>query len=163
MWRLADAINHEVSTVGHIDKLYYRTGDLPTSRRMGRGIWLDIGENIHLHYRDLRIEFSLREFLEFAEHMKKLAELLADWLGDNPDWKEDPEPEKFDNKWVVWLPGYKPQDEILGPKSEYWPNRLSIEKQVKKDLYHIHYRDFRLEVSKETLRHFVEGFRHVIL
>jgi hypothetical protein len=148
--------------MGHIDKLYYRTHDLPPSRKMGKQIWLDIGENIHLHYRDLRIEFSLEEFLEFAGHIRKMAELFDQWRRENPDWKEDPEPEKFDNKWVIWLPGYKPQDEHLKPRSDYYPKRLSIEKQATKDLYHIHYRDFRLEMSEETLRRFVEGFRRVL-
>jgi hypothetical protein len=149
--------------LGHIDNLYYRTNELPPSRKMGRQFYLDICENIHLHYRDLRIEFSLREFLEFIEHMKRMAELFEQWRSEHPDWEEHPEPEKFENKWVFWLPGYEPKDDNVGPRSDYWPRRLSIEKQEAKDLYHIHYRDFRLEMSEEELRHFIEGFRRINL
>ena len=73
--------------------LFFRDDKLPP-RIMGEAFWIDICENIHLHYRDLRLEFSLSEYIEFMDHLTKMYRLFDRWREENPDWKEDEMPFK---------------------------------------------------------------------
>ena len=61
--------------MGVIKKLLFKGESLAKVRH--KNLFLDMEENIHIHYRDLRIEFSRLEFEEFckifiAEIVKKL-------------------------------------------------------------------------------------------
>ena len=51
--------------MGVITRLYHRSEGLTDNRY--NVFFMDMGENIHIHYHDIRIELSSDEFLEFAE------------------------------------------------------------------------------------------------
>lgn len=40
----------------------------------------NIGESIHLHWRNIRFEMSVRDYLSFAKHMKAADEELEKWV-----------------------------------------------------------------------------------
>jgi len=54
-----------ISSMGVIKKVLHRDNNAISKPRHSR-IFLDMEENIHIHYRDLRIELSLPEFEEFV-------------------------------------------------------------------------------------------------
>ncbi len=39
----------------------------------------NIGESVHIHYRNLRIEFTIDEFLKFENHITHALEELEKW------------------------------------------------------------------------------------
>jgi len=121
-------------------------------------LFLDICENVHLHYRDLRLEFTLEEFFDWSSKIAEIRTLLLKWRDEHPDWKESNNPEAFDNQYVIWMPGFGCEDVML-KESKYWPNRVSIEKVGA--IYHIHYRDIRIELSKQAFVEFINGCKHV--
>jgi|GEM_PF-4403317 len=143
--------------MGDIDLLYHRSFDL-SGPLMAGDYWVDIGENIHLHLRDLRIEFTRGEFLEFLSHTAELKQLFEEWSSANPGWKEAQDPEAFNNKFVVWLGGYKPGSHKL-KKAEafYWPRRLSLERN-RNGTYHFHYRNLRVELTKADFQRLCKAF-----
>ena len=104
--------------MGRIKQLFFRENTLD-QRLMSQGLWVDICENIHLHFRDLRIEFAEAEFLQFLSHIEKIKELFITWRKENPDWQEAESPEHFDNRFVKWLKGYEPSKKNVEPKSIY--------------------------------------------
>lgn len=53
-------------------------GDVDDSPDFSSGFVVDdnIGEAVHIHYRNLRVEFSVEDFLQFAEECEDAAEVL---------------------------------------------------------------------------------------
>ena len=143
--------------MGQIDFLFFRGNDLPEPLMAGN-IWIDICENIHLHFRDLRIEFSLEEFKEFLLHIAELDQAFTDWHNANPNWTESDDPENFNNRHVIWLGKYTPASNMLAKREAlYWPRRLSLE-SIASGIYHIHYRNFRIELTKECFDYIIQSF-----
>lgn len=100
------------------------------------GIWVDLCENIHLHYRNLRLEFSEKEWAQFihAVHMLGQAELHT---AHQHNYREG------DPNFLVQCHYNQP----LSGDSTYFPNRLTVEEQFD-GTYHVHYRDLRLHLSR---------------
>lgn len=92
-----------------------------------RGV-VEVCENIHLHWRNFRLEFSKDEFRLFLLLMQTIDPQDI----DNADFKE----ENF--KELVRT------DEI--PEESEWDDRFVLEKQVEGH-YHLHYRQLRIEVD----------------
>lgn len=53
-----------------------RIARAPVRHRRSLRIEDNVGESIHLHYRNLRLEFSIRDFLSLADEMARAADLL---------------------------------------------------------------------------------------
>jgi hypothetical protein len=89
----------------------------------------ELCENIHIHYRNLRLEFTKEEFL----HIIRLLQGI--------DIKDV---ENF--KYSDWA--YKELIKDFGlPDETFYNDRLQIEQQVEGH-YHVHYRNLRLELNK---------------
>ena len=98
---------------------------IPTPQCNNR-ITLELCENIHLHYRNIRIEFTKDEFLHILELLQNVDKQLIKDFQYN------------DYAFVELIKDFGLPDET------YYNNRLQIEQQIEGH-YHIHYRNIRLE------------------
>jgi len=92
----------------------------------GHRLTIEDCEDIHLHYRNRRLEFSDKEFLEFADCVTKAAkELRGKRKGTS-------------NKGIV-LSTTK-----VDPICKFYPTKFTVEAN-KCGAYHLHYRDLRVD------------------
>ena len=87
---------------------------------------VELCENVHIHYRNLRLEFPKEEFLKILRVMKSL------------DEEEIENFEYGDNRLKSLFEG-----NIL-PRETEFNDRLVLEEQVAGH-YHLHYRNLRIE------------------
>ncbi len=149
--------------MGKIKKILYKK-DLPGRELHNSRMFVDLSENIHIHFRELRLMFGVEEFFEFASILQEGARDIKRYLKKNPGYKEQ---EVFNG--ILIGGGAKRQLVPLqmSPKphtSKYYPNLLQIELQDEStiDAIHIHYRDFRLAMNILTFREFVEGMKEAL-
>ena len=138
--------------------------ELPPREPHNSRMFTDLSENIHIHFREIRLMFGVEEFFEFFEILKEGARDIKRYLRRNPDYKEQV---VFDG--ILVGGGAKRQVIPLekSPKpheSKYFPNRLQIELQEEKviDAIHIHYRDYRFAMNIETFREFATGMKQAL-
>lgn len=138
--------------------------ELPERELHNSRLFVDLSENVHIHFREIRLMFGVEEFFEFTDVIRESAKEVKKYLKKHPDYKEQ---EVFDGLLVAG--GIKRQTTPLqkSPKpheSKYFPNRLQIELQEEKviDSVHIHYRDYRLVMNFETFREFTNGMREAL-
>lgn len=91
-------------------------------------ITVELCENIHLHYRNLRLEFTKEEFLPIVKLVKSLDEKKIEEFEYGPD--------KF--KALIY------QNTL--PDNTEFNDRLQIEEQ-EEGHFHVHYRNLRIEVN----------------
>ncbi len=138
--------------MGIIIRLYHRSEGLSNNRF--NTFFMDMGENIHVHYRDLRIEFSVEEFLEFADlcetYIPQVRKEIAAGFRDgvNPNTNQSDTIKTFFNK--------KP----LGRNIVYNPTRISLEENT--DGFHIHLRNYKLLLDRESFLNFARAARDVL-
>jgi hypothetical protein len=132
---------------------------LPDRELHNSRMFVDLSENVHIHFRELRLMFGVEEFLEFSEILKKGARDIKKYLIRHRDYKEQ---KVFDGIMV----GEGRQRQLMplknSPKpheSKYFPNRLQVELQEEEviDAVHLHYRDYRLVMNIETFKSFARG------
>lgn len=138
--------------------------ELPERELHNSRLFVDLSENIHIHFRDIRMMFGVEEFFEFLGVINEGARDIKKYLRRNPDYKEQ---EVFDG--ILVGGGAKRQIIPLqkSPKpheSKYFPNRLQIELQEEKviDSIHIHYRDYRLVMNIKCFRELVGGMKDAL-
>lgn len=108
-------------------------------------MFLDMGENIHIHYRDLRIEMSVEEFLEFHETFNRystgvLKEIDSGYHdGVLPNTNESTTIKTFWDKGKLKSP------------SKYDNNLIAIEETT--DGYHIHLRNYKILLDRNSFNH----------
>lgn len=109
-------------------------------------IWTDLCENVHLHYRNVRLDFSEKEFAVFRaaiNHLGMAVEHIAE-----------------ENKYEEGDPNFLIQQifkEPLNTDSDYYPDRALIELQRDRTV-HFHYRDLRLHFSEKEFIDLSEMF-----
>ncbi|GAG20449.1 unnamed protein product, partial [marine sediment metagenome] len=62
--------------------------DLPNRERHNSRLFSDLCENVHIHYREYRIIFSLSEYFEFIDIIKKGEQDVRNYLSNNPSYGE---------------------------------------------------------------------------
>jgi hypothetical protein len=132
---------------------------LPERDAHSSRLFADLGENIHIHFRDLRTVFSVPEFFEFVDIVSRSAGDLKRFLRWHPQYREQ---EVFDAVTIGLGPEQQTRPLRQSPephKSTYFDDRLQIELQAENviDEVHVHYRDYRLVMSRETFREFAKG------
>lgn len=150
----------EKLTMGSIKKVLnqrkLRGRDLHNSR-----LFVDLSENVHIHFRELRLVFGVEEFFEFVEIATQSAKDVRRYLKQHPEYTEG---KIFDGLLIA---GGKKRQTIplrASPKphqSKYFNDRLQIELQDESviDPIHIHFRDYRLVMSLETFGDLALGMR----
>lgn len=125
--------------------------ELPRRWPWNSMILVDLCENIHIHYREVRFEFTMPEFREYTDWIAHTREEVEKYLADNPEWEEDAYGD------TVWKVGGGPHLLTESPepnKSAYYPNRLLVQLETPKDHeIHVHYRNMRLDLSRQELRY----------
>lgn len=130
--------------------------ELPERLPAAGRVMVDLCENVHIHHRDLRQEFTRAEFFEHVDALNRYAAKLRTYLAANPEYRED---------------AYRDTVLVCGPDvirasprpnaSAYFPRRLRIELERPHSMgeVHVHWRDFRLHLTLEELRLAVSAFR----
>ncbi len=138
--------------MGIIVRLYHRSEGLTKNRF--NTFFMDMGENIHVHYRDLRIEFNVDEFQEFAELCETYIPLVRKEIaagfrdGVNPNTNQSDTIKTFFNK--------KPLKQTI----VYNPTRISLEENT--DGFHVHLRNYKILLDKESFLSFARAAREVL-
>jgi hypothetical protein len=138
--------------------------ELPGRELHNSRLFVDLSENVHIHFREIRLMFGVEEFFEFTGVITQSAKEVKKYLKKHPGYKEQ---EVFDGLLVAG--GEKRQVTPLQKspqphESKYFPNRLQIELQEEKviDAIHIHFRDYRLVMNIGTFREFVHGMKEAL-
>lgn len=98
---------------------------------------VDLAENVHLHFRDIRLEFSVAEWEVFGA---LVAEATAGIKAEvDKGYKEGAHKQR--GKWTA---------PTLKADSAYFPDRLQLEENANGS-YHLHWNEFRLEMRPQTL------------
>jgi hypothetical protein len=120
--------------MGHIKN--FLSGEIIEHRSITPNmIWTDLCENVHLHYRNLRLEFSELEFASFRAAINMLGRAV-ELVSVEKDYSEG------DPNFLVQQMFNTP----LSSDSDYYSNRVTLELQ-KDNTVHFHYRDLRLHWS----------------
>lgn len=116
-------------------------------------LFVDLSESVHIHYREHRLVFGVREFRHFAAVVAEAAaalerEVEAGYrsLSDADCRASVQVPTKIiGGSQVDPVPGRDPEC------SKYFDDRLVIEQQTPavKDRFHVHYRDLRLVFNND--------------
>ncbi|OFX13891.1 MAG: hypothetical protein A2516_06800 [Alphaproteobacteria bacterium RIFOXYD12_FULL_60_8] len=117
-----------------------------------RNMFLDMEENIHIHYRDLRIELSRKEFEDIVRTFSlQSAELMAAIQSRN--YQDGILPNANHDELRIWTESRLENDVV------YHPQRLSLEECS--DGYHIHFRNYKFLLSREDFAVVVQAFREI--
>ncbi len=115
-----------------------------------RNLFVDMEENIHIHYRDLRIELSRKEFEEFTRTFKTQSSELLEIITER-DYQDGVLPNTNQKSVTIWT------DSLLPTPVTYHPQRISIEECS--DGYHLHLRNYKLLLDRQDFTALMEAFR----
>jgi len=141
--------------MGKIHKIL-ATCKLPKRDEHNSRMFVDMNENVHFHYREHRMIFSVEEFRQFSnaiiEAWPEMEKQVLNGYKESEDLKDTP---------ANIIGGSQTEFmDLPNPKeSAYFDDRLQIEKQVDGygDVIHFHYRDHRIVMRKyETWKRFCE-------
>lgn len=138
--------------MGIITRLLHRSEGLTANRF--HAFLFDTGENIHLHYRDLRVEFSVDEFVEFHDLcLQYLPQLRAEIEGG---YRDGVHPNT--NQTSTWKQFWnrKPLEHGI----RYHPTRISLEENS--DGYHVHIRNYKLLLDKPSFLAFARAAQEAL-
>jgi hypothetical protein len=119
---------------------------LPKRNMTATAIWGDLCENIHLHFRNIRLDFSIKEWAEFVCAIHSIQKAIEYSIEQNKYEEGNP------NFLVQTMYNFP-----LKADTDYYPNRSTIEIQ-KDNTAHFHYRDLRLHWSEEEFIQIAEQF-----
>ena len=133
---------------------------LPDREAHNSRMFIDLCENIHIHYREFRIVFSLDEYFEFVDILQRSTEDVRNYLAQNPDYEE----QKYGTT-LMFAGGKERQKKLLenSPqpnRSKYFSNHFGIELQAESvvDEIHVHWRDYRLALPREHFKKIAGAF-----
>jgi len=145
-------------------KRYLCKIDLPDREKHNSRMFVDLAENIHIHYREYRLIFSLDEYFEFSDILNKSTNDVRSFLIQNPDYKEQAYPT------TLMIAGGKDRqlkflsNSLQPNKSCYFNNIFDVELQDEfvTDEIHLHYRDFRIVMNRSNFRIMAHGFSEAL-
>ena len=133
--------------------LFHSSNDLEKQRY--DMFFLDMGENIHFHYRDLRIELSVEEFRELAELFTLYSgEVLREIEAGYTDGVLANTNETNSLK-TFWDKERKPLRPV-----KYNECKLAVEET--RDGYHLHIRNYKILLQKESFRRLVKAIAPIL-
>lgn len=138
--------------MGVIRRILFR-GDI-LGRPRHRNLFLDMEENIHIHFRDLRIELSRAEFEEIAAIFSRQSAELLGAIRER-DYQDGHLPNANQEDVRIWT------DSRLQQEVKYHPRRFSLEECS--DGYHFHYRNYKLLLEPDEFRQMASMFRAIDL
>lgn len=138
--------------MGIMTRLYHRSDGL--SENPYKYFFLDMGENIHIHYRDLRIELSVQEFLEFAEVFERCTPAVKKKI--DAGYMDGVLPNTNESNTLTTIA----LDAPLKHPVKYNSNRVSIEENV--DGYHIHLRNYKFLFDKKSFGNILQAMNDVV-
>ena len=137
--------------MGTVDKILSEV-ELPDRDEHNCRVFIDLAENVHIHYREHRLVFNVDEYMEvaktFIEGAVKLKQRVEQGYKVNKNYQTE----------IIGGSQKEPMN-VEDPHKSYFNNRMVIEKQAKgvMDDIHIHYRDYRLVMKNyETFNKFCE-------
>jgi len=123
-----------------IVKLLHRSDGLNKSENAN--FYLEVDENIKIHYRDLQIELSRKEFEVIARAFSaQSAELMK--IMKTVNYQDRPSPDAARENVKIWT------DSQLEPESACTPRQISLEEC--NDGFHLHYRNLRLILDRNNI------------
>ena len=136
--------------MGIIRKILHRSNSLKLSRF--NLFFLDMEENIHIHYRDLRIELSKSEFEDFAKAFSSQSAELLKIIHDR-NYQDGNLPNANQEDVRIWT------ESNLKHSIKYHPTRISIEECT--DGYHLHYRNYKILLDEPDFFRLVGAMQSV--
>lgn len=138
--------------MGIITRLFHQSEGLKDNKY--NMFFMDMGEAIHIHYRDLRIELSVAEFIEFAE----LCEVYLPQVKKEIDGGYQDGVIPNTNQANTWKQFYNQSP--LKNKIAYNPNRISLEENT--DGYHVHIRNYKILLDKQSFINLAQSAQDVL-
>lgn len=133
---------------------------LPDREAHNSRMFVDLCENIHIHYREFRIVFSLDEYFEFVEILTRSTEDVRSYLAQNPDYQEGAYPTT-----LMVAGGQAQQRKLLQNSPQpnqpfYFARTFAIELQDESvvDEIHVHWRDYRFALPREHFKMIADSF-----
>lgn len=136
--------------MGVIKKVIYRGNFLGKQRH--NHLFLDMEENIHIHYRDLRIELSRAEFENIVSTFRKQSDELLAIIRDK-SYQDGVLANANQDDVRIWT------ESLLKNDVKYHPLRFSLEEC--NDGYHFHYRNYKLLIDPAEFRQIAQLFKAV--
>lgn len=134
--------------MGVIKKILHRSNMLGKPRH--RDLFLDMEENIHIHYRDLRIELSRAEFEEIVNTFRKQSDELMAIIHEK-NYQDGKLSNANQDDVRIWT------ESRLKSEVKYHPQRLSLEECT--DGYHLHYRNYKILIDPAEFRQIAQLFK----
>ena len=138
--------------MGVIKKTLFRGQLLGKPRH--RHLFLDMEENIHIHYRDLRVELSRDEFEDFVETFSKQSTELGGIIQEK-NYQDGKLANTNQEDVRIWT------ESRLKHDIKYHPQRFSLEECG--DGYHFHYRNLKILIDKEEFYQITRVFKSLDL
>ncbi len=136
--------------MGVIKKVLYRDQCLSAPRH--RNLFLDMEENIHIHYRDLRIELSRGEFEDICDAFNQQSKELRAII-DKTHYQDGKLANANQENVRIWT------ESQLKERVKYHPNRFSLE--ACSDGFHFHYRNYKFLIDEPDFRQIVKLFKNL--
>ena len=136
--------------MGVIKKMLYRGKVLGKQRHCH--FFLDMEENIHIHYRDLRIELSRGEFEDICDAFRKQSQELQTVINEK-NYQDGRLPNANRDDVRIWT------ESLLKHDVKYHPQRFSLEECT--DGFHFHYRNYKLLLDEAEFRQIAKLFKNL--
>lgn len=136
--------------MGVIKKMLYR-GNLLGKQRHNH-FFLDMEENIHIHYRDLRIELSRGEFEDICEAFRKQSQELQIIINEK-NYQDGKLPNANQDDVRIWTESQLKHD------VKYHQQRFSLEECS--DGFHFHCRNYKLLFNETEFRQIARLFKNL--
>ncbi|MEO5337864.1 MAG: phosphotransferase [Magnetospirillum sp. WYHS-4] len=138
--------------MGIITRLYHRSDGLSDNKY--NVFFMDMGENIHIHYRDLRIELSAGEFLEFADLCEKYIPQVRKEIAGG--YRDGIHPNTNQSNTLKTIS----ENKALKRNIAYNPKRISLEENT--DGYHVHIRNYKILLDKASFLNFARAAKEAL-